>query len=45
MYWKRGHLNIPHARLRMREVVATLLTWEPGMPTEATAAARLGRAR
>ena len=45
MYWMRGHLNILHARLRMREVVATLLTWEPGMPAEATVAARLGRAR
>ena len=31
-YWKRGHLNILHARLRMREVVDGLLTWEPGMP-------------
>jgi hypothetical protein len=44
-YWKRGHLNILHARLRMAELVATLLTWEPGMPAEATVAARLGRAR
>ena len=45
IYWKRGHLNILHARLRMAELVATLLTWEPGMPAEATVAARLGRAR
>jgi hypothetical protein len=45
IYWKRGHLNILHARLRMQEVVGTLLTWEPGMPAEATVAARLGRAR
>jgi hypothetical protein len=45
MYWKRGHLNILHARLRMREVVATLLTWEPGMPAAATVAARLRRVR
>jgi hypothetical protein len=44
-YWKRGHLNILHARLRMREVAATLMSWEPGMPAEATVAARLGRAR
>lgn len=42
-YWKRGHLNILHARLRMREVVDGLLTWEPGMPAEADVAARLGR--
>ena len=45
IYWKRGHLNILHARLRMTELVATLLTWEPGMPAEATVAARLGRFR
>jgi hypothetical protein len=45
IYWKRGHLNILHARLRMQEVVAVLLTWEPGMPADATVAARLGRAR
>ena len=43
LYWKRGHLNIMHARLRMRELVDGLLTWEPGMPAEATVAARLGR--
>ena len=42
-YWKRGHLNILHARLRMRELVDGLLTWEPGMPAEADVAARLGR--
>lgn len=45
IYWKRGHLNILHARLRMQEVVSALLTWEPGMPAEATVAARLGRDR
>jgi hypothetical protein len=45
IYWKRGHLNILHARLRMGELVATLMTWEPGMPAEATVAARLGRVR
>jgi len=42
-YWKRGHLNILHARLRMRELVHGLLTWEPGMPAQADVAARLGR--
>lgn len=45
IYWKRGHLNIVHARLRMQEVVTVLLTWEPGMAAEASVAARLGRAR
>ncbi len=43
LYWKRGHLNILHARLRMRELVEGLLTWEPGMPAEADVAARMGR--
>jgi hypothetical protein len=42
-YWKRGHLNILHARLRMRELVDGLVTWEPGMPAQADVAARLGR--
>lgn len=42
-YWKRGHLNILHARLRMKELVDGLLTWEPGMRAEADVAARLGR--
>ena len=44
LYWKRGHLNILHARLRMGELVEGLLNWEPGMPAEATVSARLGRA-
>jgi len=43
IYWKRGHLNILHARMRMRELVDALLTWEPGMPAEATVAVRLNR--
>lgn len=43
IYWKRGYLNITHAQLKMRELVEGLLTWEPGMPAEATVAARLGR--
>ncbi|MGZ8563369.1 MAG: hypothetical protein ACXWWU_07095 [Candidatus Limnocylindria bacterium] len=43
LYWKRGHLNILHARLRMKELVDGLLTWEPGLPAEADVAARLGR--
>jgi hypothetical protein len=42
-YWKRGHLNILHARLRMKELVDGLLTWEPGMLAEATVGARMGR--
>lgn len=43
IYWKRGYLNILHARLKMRELVEGLLTWEPGLPAEATVEARLGR--
>jgi len=29
----------------MQELVATLMTWEPGMPAQATVATRLGRVR
>jgi hypothetical protein len=43
-YWKRGHQNIQHAQLRMREVVAVLLSWEPGKPAEVTVSTRLDRA-
>jgi hypothetical protein len=42
-YWKRGHLNVMHARMRMRELVEGLLNWEPGMPAEATVGLRLNR--
>jgi hypothetical protein len=44
-YYKRGHANVTHARLRMAEIVEVLLNWEPGKPAEATVAARLERAR
>jgi len=44
-YWKRGHLNVQHARLRMQELVEALVAWEPGKPAEATVAARLERTR
>jgi hypothetical protein len=44
-YYKRGHGNVTHARLRMAEIVEVLLNWEPGKPAEATVAARLERAR
>ena len=43
-YWKRGHQNIVHAQLRMREVVAVLLAWEPGKPAEVSVTTRLHRA-
>ena len=42
-YWKRGHHNILHARLRMQELVDALLAWRPGMTAKATVGARLGR--
>jgi hypothetical protein len=42
-YYKRGHRNVLHARLRMQEIVDVLLKWEPGMVAEATVAARLSR--
>lgn len=44
-YYKRGHANVTHARLRMAEIVDVLTTWEPGKPAEATVAARLERTR
>lgn len=44
-YYKRGHNNVTHARMRMAEIVEVLLNWEPGKPAEATVAARLERAR
>lgn len=43
IYYKRGHANITHARMRMAEIVDVLLTWEPGRPAEATVAARMER--
>jgi hypothetical protein len=44
-YYKRGHGNVTHARMRMAEIVDVLLNWEPGKPAEATVAARLERTR
>jgi len=44
-YYKRGHGNVTHARMRMAEIVQVLLNWEPGKPAEATVAARLERVR
>lgn len=43
IYWKRGHLNILHARMRMAELVEGLLSWEPGLPAEVTVGVRLNR--
>jgi hypothetical protein len=42
-YYKRGHANVTHARMRMAEIVDVMLTWEPGMPTDATVTTRLER--
>jgi hypothetical protein len=42
-YYKRGHANVTHARLRMAEIAEVLLTWEPGMPTDASVTTRLER--
>jgi hypothetical protein len=42
-YYKRGHGNVNHARLRMAEIVDVMLQWEPGKPAEATVAARMHR--
>ena len=40
-YYKRGHANVSHARLRMAEIVEVLAQWEPGKPAEATVTARM----
>jgi len=42
-YYKRGHANVLHARMRMSEIVDVLLHWEPGMPTDASVTTRLER--
>lgn len=42
-YYKRGHANVTHARMRMAEIVDVLVHWEPGKPAEATVAARMER--
>jgi hypothetical protein len=44
-YYKRGHANVTHARLRMAEIAEVLLAWEPGRPAEASVAARMERTR
>jgi hypothetical protein len=40
-YWKRGHLNVIHAQMRMREIAEVLFAWKAGAPTEASVAARI----
>lgn len=40
-YWKRGHLNVIHAQMRMREIAEILFAWKSGMPTEVSVAARI----
>ena len=45
IYYKRGHANVTHARLRMAEIVDVLIAWEPGRPVDASVAGRLERTR
>jgi hypothetical protein len=45
IYYKRGHANVTHARMRMSEIVEVLLAWEPGRPADASVTARLERTR
>lgn len=42
-YFKRGHGNVTHARMRMAEIADVLVTWEPGKPAEVTVSSRLYR--
>ncbi|MDQ4036511.1 MAG: hypothetical protein M3153_11400 [Chloroflexota bacterium] len=44
-YYKRGHANVTHARMRMAEIVDVLIAWEPGRPADGSVAARLERTR
>ena len=44
-YYKRGHGNVTHARMRMAEIVDVLINWEPGQPAEATVASRMERVK
>jgi len=45
IYYKRGHANVTHARMRMAEIVDVMLHWEPGQVAEATVTARMERAK
>jgi len=40
-YWKRGHLNIVHAQMRMREIADVLFAWKAGTPAELSVAGRI----
>ncbi len=40
-YWKRGHLNVIHAQMRMREIADILFSWKSGMPADASVATRI----
>jgi hypothetical protein len=44
-YYKRGHANVTHARMRMAEIVDVMLHWEPGQPAEATVTTRMERVK
>jgi hypothetical protein len=45
IYYKRGHGNVTHARMRMTEIVDVMIHWEPGLPAEATVTARMERVK
>jgi len=40
-YWKRGHLNVIHSQMRMREIAEILFAWKSGAPAEASVTARI----
>lgn len=42
-YWKRGHANVTHARLRMQELADVMVHWRPGRPSDLGVATRLHR--
>ena len=42
-YWKRGHANVTHARMRMQELADVMVRWQPGRPSDVSVATRLHR--
>jgi hypothetical protein len=40
-YWKRGHANVTHARMRMQELADVMVRWQPGRQADLSVATRL----
>ena len=44
-YWKRGHANVTHARMRMQELAEVMVRWQPGRQADLRVATRLHATR